>query len=587
MILCFVWMIGVAWSLIGLMRAWHAAIRLQTGATGCDSLFEQLAAQQQLFGLRKLPRLVAVEGHGSPMLIGVLRPIIMIPKETLRRLSIAEKTMVLGHELAHIRRADLLWSLVASGVRAVFFFHPLVWWAERQLRLVQEVGADELVVARQQWRVMDYGSVLVSVVEKLGQGPLFSSLAVETAGTVHSVARRLTAMARFGQTSRRMVFGSGVLLAAVVVLGLVPWRLAATENKESDAPQSLPSTIAEKQSPEQAKAIVEIERLGGRVVADKGRPGSPVVFVQLPMQPEVTDAALKYVADLPNIEQVMFNWTSVTDKGLESLKGLNQLESLGLQGTKVRGPGLAYLRELSELKNLNLMNTEVTGPGLEHLHGLASLLLSGTKVDDDGLKYVGGLTNLRFLTLTLTNVSDVGLEHLRTMNSLESLFLGGTKISDIGLEHINGLSKLRHLDLSFTKVTDAGLERLKRLNLQILSLGPDKITDSGLRHLSGMTTLQTLELMQTEVTDVGLEHLRSIPNLKSLNLLQTKVTDAGLERLQGMTSLESLDLRGAPVTDPGVAKLQQTLPTCHILYGDVPQGPSASGNGKSFCGMAQ
>ena len=41
--------------------------------------------------------------------------------------------MVLGHELAHIKRGDLLWSLVAAVVRAVFFFHPLVWLSDRRV----------------------------------------------------------------------------------------------------------------------------------------------------------------------------------------------------------------------------------------------------------------------------------------------------------------------------------------------------------------------------------------------------------------------------------------------------------------------
>jgi len=75
--------------------------------------------------------------------------------------------MVLGHELAHIRRGDLFWGLIASVVRAVFFFHPLVWWSERQLKLVQEVAADELVIARQHHEPVDYASLLVSVVRKL------------------------------------------------------------------------------------------------------------------------------------------------------------------------------------------------------------------------------------------------------------------------------------------------------------------------------------------------------------------------------------------------------------------------------------
>ena len=50
------------------------------------------------------------------MLIGTLRPAVVLPAETLHRLSASELTLVLGHELAHIRRGDLLWSFVGYPV---------------------------------------------------------------------------------------------------------------------------------------------------------------------------------------------------------------------------------------------------------------------------------------------------------------------------------------------------------------------------------------------------------------------------------------------------------------------------------------
>jgi len=99
----------LVWCLSRLLAAWYGAIRLRRQSHIIDrmSLIDQLAIQGRLFGVRNLPRLVAVEGNGSPMLIGIFRPAIVIPTETLGRLSISEQTMVLGHELAHIRRGDL------------------------------------------------------------------------------------------------------------------------------------------------------------------------------------------------------------------------------------------------------------------------------------------------------------------------------------------------------------------------------------------------------------------------------------------------------------------------------------------------
>jgi beta-lactamase regulating signal transducer with metallopeptidase domain len=148
-ILCFAWIIGVGWSLARLLIDWHRArqLRKQGHIIDCVPLIEQLAIQARLFGLRGSPELFEVPGCGSPMLIGIIRPAIAIPTETYRRLTATERTMVLGHELAHIQRGDLLWRFVAACVRATFFFHPLVWLSHWRLSLAQEIAADQLAKA--------------------------------------------------------------------------------------------------------------------------------------------------------------------------------------------------------------------------------------------------------------------------------------------------------------------------------------------------------------------------------------------------------------------------------------------------------
>ncbi len=406
-VLCFSWVIGASWSLGWLLVAWHRARTLQKQSHTIDgvSLIEQLAVQGRLFGLRHLPRLVEVKGSGSPMLIGTFRPTIVFPTHTLGQLSISERTMVLGHELAHIRRGDLFWGLIASIVRAVFFFHPLAWWSERQLKLAQEVAADQLAIARQHHEPVNYAGLLVSVVGKLGHRPLVSTISVETAGTINSLTRRLAAMTRIGRTSRRAIAASGILLATTVLLGLVPWRLVAAEPKEDE---QVASSVAEKSAEgtveplpkvhpdadpkdvtEQAKAIADIERLGGKVTRDEKSPDKAVIEVYLPGS--VTDAGLEHLRGLTKLQLLDVGWvkkvkrlnswewhfrtgnTQVTDAGLQQLEGLTELQSLNLENTNVSDAGLVHLEGLTKLQTLNLCKTKVTDAGLEHLKGLTKI----------------------------------------------------------------------------------------------------------------------------------------------------------------------------------------------------------------------
>ena len=78
----------------------------------------------------------------------MFRPALVIPSELRALLGPEEIRMALSHELAHFKRRDLAWSAMAAMVRALFFFHPLVWWASRRMELAQEIAADQLALRR-------------------------------------------------------------------------------------------------------------------------------------------------------------------------------------------------------------------------------------------------------------------------------------------------------------------------------------------------------------------------------------------------------------------------------------------------------
>jgi uncharacterized protein (TIGR03067 family) len=283
-ILALLWILGVGWSSARLLVAWRRArqLRKQSGIIDNTPLIEQLAIQARLYGLRGSPALLEAEGNGSPMLIGILRPAIVVPGGTARKLNRPEFVMVLGHELAHIRRGDLLWNIVAACVRTVFFFHPLVWLSQRQLNLAQEVAADELTILRQHHDPASYGTLLVSVISRLGPSRLIPTMSMGTAGSVQSLTRRLVAMTSIGRASRGVIVASAFLLAATALLGIVPWQLVAAEPKSADDAKSLQGTWqavdleanGEKRPDDQAKEL-QLVFTGDEVFAVKPQGEDP------------------------------------------------------------------------------------------------------------------------------------------------------------------------------------------------------------------------------------------------------------------------------------------------------------------------
>lgn len=84
-------------------------------------------------------------GH-SPALVGLWRPRLALPLDFDTRFSADERRAILQHEAAHARRRDNLWILLAHGWLALFWFHPLAWWALRRLRADQELACDAAVL---------------------------------------------------------------------------------------------------------------------------------------------------------------------------------------------------------------------------------------------------------------------------------------------------------------------------------------------------------------------------------------------------------------------------------------------------------
>ena len=82
-----------------------------------------------------------------PMVIGWMRPMILLPASIVTGLTPHQIEMVVAHELAHIRRHDYAINLLLSICETLLFYHPGVWWVSRQVRIEREHCCDDLVVA--------------------------------------------------------------------------------------------------------------------------------------------------------------------------------------------------------------------------------------------------------------------------------------------------------------------------------------------------------------------------------------------------------------------------------------------------------
>jgi len=112
--------------------------------------------------LPDVPRLLRSDDSKMPFACGVRRATIVLPAEC-DDWSIARRRAVLLHELAHVRRRDLIGHMLGRLACAVYWFHPLVWTAAKQLRAESERACDDLALGCGT-QASDYAEHLLDIV---------------------------------------------------------------------------------------------------------------------------------------------------------------------------------------------------------------------------------------------------------------------------------------------------------------------------------------------------------------------------------------------------------------------------------------
>ena len=212
------WLVGAALLigriLIGYGIVWCLRSQAQVQRDGplCDAL------QQARRTLDCYPKVeVAISPSiGSPMVLGILRPIIVFPADLVEKLRTDKLALVLIHELAHVRRWDNFTMLLHRLVSAVLFFHPAVWLCGRMLRREAEQACDDLVVCAT-GRSEAYARGLAHVAERaVHLNPLIRRIPTMNAFAAAESDLALRIRRALGGGARRMSIRARVL--AVVLL---------------------------------------------------------------------------------------------------------------------------------------------------------------------------------------------------------------------------------------------------------------------------------------------------------------------------------------------------------------------------------
>ena len=145
-VLC--WFVGVFAMSVWNLGGWIAVRRLRCIgiSTAPERFVAMLSKLAGRLGVKHSVRLLQSAVVQSPMTIGWLKPMILVPASILCELSPRQIELILAHELAHIRRFDYLVNLLQTVVETLLFHHPAVWWISHKIRSERECCCDDAVV---------------------------------------------------------------------------------------------------------------------------------------------------------------------------------------------------------------------------------------------------------------------------------------------------------------------------------------------------------------------------------------------------------------------------------------------------------
>ncbi len=203
----------------------------------------------------------------SPITWGWLEPAVLLPVEACtwneERLRV-----VLTHELAHVVRRDYLMQLVAQAGCAVYWFHPLVWFAARRLRSESEHAADDLVLV-DGTPPPDYAEHLLEVARGARSQRLIGAMALSMAHTAH-LEERLRAVLDDARSRGSLPLAGRAL--AVMVLALLVLPIAGLTTEVESAPRLLAAPSPAVREAVVPKSVVVVNT-DGRVRAIDATPG--------------------------------------------------------------------------------------------------------------------------------------------------------------------------------------------------------------------------------------------------------------------------------------------------------------------------
>jgi beta-lactamase regulating signal transducer with metallopeptidase domain len=250
------WMIGVVLLSLRHLAGWRRLDAWRRRAQPAHEEHQQIFARAlHAFGITRPVRLLETVDAIPPMLIGFLKPAILLPARLATGLTPVQIEAILAHELAHLARHDAWSNLAQIVIETLFFYHPAVWWIGHCARTEREHAADDLAL-----RVCSDRQQYAGALARLAELELGASLALAaTDGHLLARIRRIVAPQRVEPVAGWSV---GASLAIVALTTATTFTLRAAPEEPAKTEGTVQEWVADVyQLQDRARREKAIERV--------------------------------------------------------------------------------------------------------------------------------------------------------------------------------------------------------------------------------------------------------------------------------------------------------------------------------------
>jgi bla regulator protein blaR1 len=213
-VLC--WIAGTILFSLRMVSGWWYISKLKSETIVPEQqLLSKLAELASELNMNRFIKLAYSNKVTVPIVLGYVKPVILIPVTMLSGLSAQQIETILVHELAHIKRHDYLINILQSIIETILFFNPFVWMISVLIRREREYCCDDIVLARH-GSALVYAKTLTQLEEIRLSNPAFGLSLAQNKNQLLNRIRRIMENSAKNYSGREKV-----IPAAVIVAGLV------------------------------------------------------------------------------------------------------------------------------------------------------------------------------------------------------------------------------------------------------------------------------------------------------------------------------------------------------------------------------